>query len=70
MLEIVFLLEAVTSIEVFKLKNDVSQGRRKVYTGRTSQLWNSLPPTTFPESYNLSSFKSNINKLDLVSLST
>ena len=37
---------------------------------RTSQLWNSLPPTTFPESYNLSSFKSNINKLDLVSLST
>ena len=37
---------------------------------RTSQLWNSLPPTTFPESYNLSSFKSNIKKLDLVSLST
>ena len=37
---------------------------------RTSQLWNSLPPTTFPESYNLSSFKSNVNKLDLVSLST
>ena len=37
---------------------------------RTSQLWNSLPPTTFPESYNLLSFKSNINKLDLVSLST
>ena len=35
---------------------------------RTSQMWNSLPPTTFPESYNLSSFKSNINKLDLVSL--
>ena len=37
---------------------------------RTSQLWNSLPPTTFPESNNLSSFKSNINKLNLVSLST
>ena len=37
---------------------------------RTSQLWNSLPPTTFPESYNLSSFKSNVNTLDLVSLST
>jgi len=27
------------------------------------------PTTTFPESYNLSSLKSNINKLDLVSLS-
>ena len=37
---------------------------------RTSQLWNSLPPTTFPESYNLSFFKSNINKLDLISLCT
>jgi len=37
---------------------------------RTSQLWNSLPPTTFLESYNLSSFTSNINKLDLISLST
>ena len=37
---------------------------------RTSQLWNSLPPTTFPESYNLSSFKSNVKKLDLVSLFT
>ena len=37
---------------------------------RSSQLWKSLPPTTFPESYNLSSFKSNINKLDLISLST
>ena len=37
---------------------------------RTSQLWNSLPPTTFPESYNFSSFKSDVNKLDLVSRST
>ena len=37
---------------------------------RTSQLWNSLPPTIFPESYTLSSFKSNINKLDLVCHST
>ena len=37
---------------------------------RTSHLWNSLPPTTFPESYNLSFFESNINKLDLVSIST
>ena len=37
---------------------------------RTSQLWNSLPLTTFPVSQNLSSLKSIINKLDLVSLST
>ena len=37
---------------------------------RTSQLWSSLPPTTFPESYNFSSFTSKINKLDLVSFST
>ena len=37
---------------------------------RTSQLWNSLPSTIVPKSYKLSSFKSNINKFDLVSLST
>ena len=37
---------------------------------RTSQLWNTLPSPAFPESYSLSSFKSNVNKLDLISLST
>ena len=37
---------------------------------RISQLWNSLPSTTFHQSYNLPSFKSNICKLHLVSLST
>ena len=37
---------------------------------RTCQLWNTLPSTSFPESYYLSCFKSNINKLDLISPST
>ena len=37
---------------------------------RTCNLWNVLPPSCFPESYNLSSFKSKINKLDLISLSS
>ena len=36
---------------------------------RTSKLRNTLHSTAFPESYNLSSFKSNI-ELDLISLST
>ena len=36
---------------------------------RTCNLWNVLP-SCFPESYNLSSFKSKINKLDLISLSS
>ena len=31
---------------------------------RTSLLWNTLPSTAFHESYNLSSLKFNINKLD------
>ena len=44
--------------------------RKSSFIPRTSQLWNSLPLTTFPEPYNLSSFKSNINKLDLISLSS
>ena len=35
---------------------------------RTCNLWNVLP-SCFPESYNLPSFKSKINKLDLISLS-
>ena len=52
------------------LPNPGTLSHKSSFTPRTSQLWSSLPPTTFPESYNLSSFKSNINELDLVSLST
>ena len=37
---------------------------------RTCNLWNILPSSCFPESYNLPSFKSKINKLDLISLSS
>ena len=37
---------------------------------RTCNLWSVLPSSCFPESYNLPSFKSNINKLDLISLSS
>ena len=51
------------------LPNPRTLPHKSSFIPRTSQLWNSLQPTTFPESYNLSSFKSNINKLDLVSLS-
>ena len=36
---------------------------------RTWNLWNVLP-SCFPESYNLPSFKSKINKTDLISLSS
>ena len=37
---------------------------------RTWNLWNVLPSSCFPESYNLPSFKSKINELDLISLSS
>ena len=37
---------------------------------RTCNLWNALPSSCFPESYNLPSFKSKINKLDLIALSS
>ena len=37
---------------------------------RTCNLWNVLPSSCFPESYNLPYFKSNINKLYLISLSS
>ena len=52
------------------LPNARTLSHKSSFIPRTSQLWNSLPPTTFHESYILSSCKSNINKLDLVSLST
>ena len=35
----------------------------------TYNLWNVLPSSCFPESYNLPSFKPKINKLDPISLS-
>ena len=37
---------------------------------RTFRLWSALPSIAFSESYNLSAFKANISKLDLVSLPT
>ena len=36
---------------------------------RTCNLWNVLHSSCFPESYNLPSFKTKINKLDMISLS-
>ena len=52
------------------LSNPRTLSHKSSFIPRTSQLWNTLPSTSFPESYNLSSFKSNINKLDIISLST
>ena len=52
------------------LPNLRTLAHKSSFIPRTSQLWNSVPPTTFPESYNLSSFKSNTNKHGLVSFST
>ena len=37
---------------------------------RTCQLWDTLHSISFPEPYNLTCFKSNINKLGFISLST
>ena len=52
------------------LPNPRTLSHKSSFIPRTSQLWSSLPPTTFHESYNLPSFTSNINKLDFISLST
>ena len=52
------------------LPNSRTLSHKSSFIPISSQLWNSLPPTTFPESYNMSSFKSHIKKLDLVSFST
>ena len=54
------------------VRKDVSSSvsHKSSFIPRTCNLWNVLPSSCFPESYNLPSFKSNINKLDLISLSS
>ena len=52
------------------LPNPRTLSHKSSFTPRTCNLWNVLPSSCFPESYNLPSFKSNVNKLDLISLSS
>ena len=52
------------------LPNPRTLSHKSSFIPRTCNLWNVLPSSCFPESYNLPSFKSKINKLDLISLST
>ena len=52
------------------LSNPRILSHKSSFIPRTCQLWNTLPSTSFPESYNLSCLKSTINKPDLISLST
>ena len=54
------------------LPNPGTLAHKSSFIPRTSQLWNTLPSTStaFPKSYSTSSFKSSINKLNLISLST
>ena len=52
------------------LPNPRTLSHKSSFIPRTCNLWNVLPSSCFPESYNLPSFKSKINKLDLISLSS
>ena len=52
------------------LPNPRTLSHKSSFIPRTCNLWNVLPSSRFPESYNLPSFKSNVNKLDLISLSS
>ena len=52
------------------LPNPRTLSHQSSFIPRTCNLWNLLPSSCFPESYNLPSFKHNINKLDLISLSS
>ena len=49
------------------LPNPRTLSHKSSFIPRTCNLWNVLPSSCFPESYNLPSFKSKINKLDLIS---
>ena len=50
------------------LPNPRTLSHKSSFIPRTCNLWNVLPSSCFPESYNMPSFKSKINKLDLISL--
>ena len=52
------------------LPNPRTLSHKSSFIPRTCNLWNVLSSSCFPESYNLPSFKSNVNKLDLISLSS
>ena len=52
------------------LPNPRTLSHKSSFIPRTCNLWNVFPSSCFPESYNLPSFKSKINKLDLISLSS
>ena len=52
------------------LPNPRTLSHKSSFIPRTCNLWNVLPSSGFPKSYNLPSFKSKINKLDLISLSS
>ena len=52
------------------LPNPRTLSHKSSFIPRTCNLWNVLPSSCFPESYNLPSFKSNVNKLDLIPLSS
>ena len=51
------------------LPNPQILSHKSSFIPRTCNIWNILPSSCFPESYKLPSFKSKINKLDLISLS-
>ena len=52
------------------LPNPRTLSHKSSFIPRTCNLWNVLPSSCFPESCNLPSFKSKMNKLDLNSLSS
>ena len=55
--------------QAVRLSTSRTLSHKSSFIPRTCNLWTVLPSSCFPESYNLPSFKSKINKLDLLSLS-
>ena len=52
------------------LPNTRTLSHKSSFIPRTCNLWDLLPSSCFPESYNLPSSKSKMNKLDLISRSS
>ena len=66
----IILINQKTHSHPFQVSLPTSRtlSHKSSFIPRTCNLWNILFFSCFPESYNLPSFKSKVNKLDLISL--
>ena len=69
-LSLMYLLHQSISQSINMLTHQCQPIKHDYFSNNVSNLLSKASSSCFPESYNLPSFKSNVNKLDLISLSS